>query len=122
MRVKSLPLTALCLSLSALPALAAQMTAAEIRASLIGRELCTPKSGGLFADMTFCFTYGSDGTFKFRQADAGEAANWAFDKDQICLFKLSNPKDKSCASIERSGGKRFKVNGKDDVCLGACED
>lgn len=111
-----------CMCLSALPARAAQMTASEIRASLIGHELCTPKSGGLFADMTFCFTYGSDGTFKFRQSDAGEAANWAFEKDQICLFKSSSPKDKSCASFERTSGKRFKVNGKDDVCLGACED
>ena len=101
---------------------AAQMTASEIQSAIIGRELCTPKSGGLFADMTFCFTYGRDGTFKFSKADPGEPALWAFDKDLVCLYKASNPKEKSCASFERAGDKRFKVNSKDSVCLGACED
>ena len=101
---------------------AAPMTASEITATLIGRELCTPKSGGLFADLTFCFIYGKDGAFKFAKADPGEPAIWAFDKDQLCLFKASNPKEKSCASFEREGDKRFKVNGKDHVCIGVCED
>jgi hypothetical protein len=104
------------------PAFAAPMTASEIRATLIGRELCTPRSGGLISELTFCFTYQPDGTFKFARADSGQAALWAFDKDQVCLFKASNPKEKSCASFERESDKRFTVNGKDHVCLGACED
>ncbi len=101
---------------------AAQMTGAEIRSSIIGHELCTPKSGGLFADLVFCFTYGRDGLFKFSKGDPGEATRWVFDNDQVCLFKASSPKDKSCASFERINDKRFKVNGKDNICLGACED
>ena len=117
---KSIVVALLCLVAG--PALAAPMTASEVRATLIGRELCTPKSGGLFADLTFCFTYGQDGSFKFARADAGEPALWAFDKDQVCLYKASNPKERSCASFEREGDKRFKVNGKDHICIGACED
>ena len=104
------------------PALADPMTAPEIRATLVGHELCTSKSGGLFADLEFCFTYGQDGSFKLRKADPGEVVNWVFDQDQICLFKVSSPKDRSCASFEKVGDRRFKVNGKDTVCLGACED
>ena len=120
---KGAALFALCLAAApAAPAAAAQMTSAEINATLIGRELCTPKSGGLFADMTFCFTYNKDGSFKFARADAGEPALWVIDRDQLCLFKASNPKERSCASFEREGERRFKVNGKEHVCLGACED
>jgi hypothetical protein len=110
------------LSLIAAPACAAPMTASEIRATLIGHELCTPRSGGLISELMFCFTYKPDGTFKFAKADPGQAALWAFDKDQVCLYKATNPKERSCASFERESDKRFTVNGKDHVCIGSCED
>ena len=110
------------LCLIAGPAFATPMTASEIRATLIGPVLCTPRTGGLISELMFCFIYQPDGTFKFARADRGQAALWAFDKDQVCLFKASNPKERSCASFERESDKRFTVNGKDHVCLGACED
>jgi hypothetical protein len=103
-------------------ACAEPMTASEIQAALVGQELCTARSGGLISELIFCFTYNRDGTFKLKKADTGEITNWNFDKDQICLFKVSNPKEKSCAAYERVSDKRFKVNGKDTVCLGPCED
>lgn len=112
----------LWLAVVASPAFAASMTTAEMRNALIGRELCTARTGGLIADLTFCFTYGRDGSFKMLKADSGEVTNWVFDNDQICLFKVAKPKERSCASFERQSEKRFLVNGKEPVCVGSCEE
>ena len=101
---------------------ASGMSAAEIQAKLIGKELCTPKSGGLFADLVFCFTYQRDGTFHLRNEEAGENVNWMFDADQLCLFKIAAPEARSCVVFEQFGERRFHVNGKDTVCVGPCED
>ena len=101
---------------------AGAMTASDIQARLIGQELCTPKSGGLFADLVFCFTYRRDGTFHMKSDEPGDVVNWAFEADQLCLYKLASPKNRSCASFEPFGESRFRVNGKDTVCLGPCED
>ena len=101
---------------------AGAMSASEISAKLIGNELCTPKSGGLFADLVFCFTYRRDGTFHLRKDEPGEVVNWTFDNDRLCLFKVGTPKETSCANFEQFEDRRFRVNGKDVVCLGPCED
>lgn len=101
---------------------AGAMSAVEIRAKLIGKELCTPKSGGLFADLVFCFTYQRDGTFHLKKEEAGEVVNWAFEADRLCIFKIATPQNRSCAAFEQFEERRFRVNGKDTVCVGSCED
>jgi hypothetical protein len=122
MRASLIPKAGVLLAATLSPARAAPLTASEINAEIVGRELCTPKSGGLFADLIFCFTYRRDGTFQLKPDNPSEPVGWVLDEDRLCLFKLKAPKDRSCATFERAAEHRFRVNGKDIVCVGPCAD
>lgn len=103
---KSLPLSICLALLTAVPAMAEPMTAADIEAKIIGQTV-NARRGVMRATMT----YGSDGSVTLKTPLFTGGGTWRLAANQLCLNITKGPgKGETCASITELENGKYRAS------------